>query len=74
MIETYSYLTDHSCVDKKKQSTQKKYILKREIKLENYKNCQEANKLENEIYNLEINFDDVIKQKIKMRSKLTPNS
>ena len=49
-------------------------MLKREIKLGNYKNCQEANKLGNEIYNLEINFDNVIKQKIKMRSKPTPNS
>ena len=33
----------------KKQKTQKKWVIKRKLKFENYKNCLEATKLENKL-------------------------
>ena len=39
----------------KKQKAEKKCVIKRKLKFENYKNCLEAIQLENEINNLENN-------------------
>ena len=52
--KTYSYLIDDGSEDKKSKGT-KKCVIKRQIKLENYKNCLEAYQLDNEINYLEKN-------------------
>ena len=43
-----SYLADNSNENKKAKGT-KVYLIKRKLKIEDYKNCLEANGLENEI-------------------------
>ena len=48
IAKTYSYLIDDGSEDKKANNT-KKCIIKRKLKFENYKNCLEATKLDNEI-------------------------
>ena len=61
--KTCSYLIDDSSEDKKAKCT-KKCVIKRKLKLENYKNCLEVTQLENKI-----NYREKIKlkkiQKIK---------
>ena len=44
----YSYLADDRSEDKKAKGT-KKYLIKRKLKFENYKNCLEATQLQNKI-------------------------
>ena len=39
--KTYTYLIDHSSADKKTKSTEK-WVIKRKLKFEDYKNCFEA--------------------------------
>ena len=51
-IMTYSYLIDDDSEDKKAKGT-KKCVIKRKLKIENYKNCIEAAQLENKINHLE---------------------
>ena len=51
--KTYSYLTDDGSEDKKSK-IQKKCVIKRKSKFENYKNCLEATQLENEVSHLKI--------------------
>ena len=46
--KTYSYLIDDGSRDTKAKVT-KKYVIKRKLKFENYKNCFEAIQLENKI-------------------------
>ena len=46
--KTYSYLTDASSEDKRAKDT-KKCVIKRTLKLENYKNCSVATQLENKV-------------------------
>ena len=64
--KTCSYLIDDSSEDKKAKCT-KKCVIKRKLKLENYKNCLEVTQLENKI-----NYREKIKlkkiQKIKKNS------
>ena len=48
----YSFLIDDSSEDKKAKD-RKKCVIKRKLKLENYKNCLEASQLENEINYIE---------------------
>ena len=43
----------------KKQKAQKKCVIKRKLKFENYKNCLEAAQTENELNHLEKNKTDV---------------
>ena len=43
----------------KKQKTQKKCVIKRKTKFENYKNCLESTQLENKINHLENNKTDI---------------
>ena len=43
-VGAYSYLIDDSSENKKANCT-KKYVIKRKLKLENYKNCLEATQL-----------------------------
>ena len=64
--KTYSYLIDKGSGDKKAKDT-KKCVIKRKLKFENYKNCLEANQLENKINYLEKNKTDIdsIKEIIK---------
>ena len=50
--KTDSYLIDDDSEDKKSKGT-KKFVLKRKIKFENYKNCLEETLLENKISYLE---------------------
>ena len=52
--KTYSYLIDDSSEDKKAKGT-KKCVIKQKIKFENYKNCLEANQIENKTNDLEKN-------------------
>ena len=42
--DIYSYLIDDGSEDKKAKGT-KKYVIKRKLKLENYKNCLETTQL-----------------------------
>ena len=48
-VDMYSYLIDDDSEDKKAKDT-KTCVIKRKLKLENYKNCFEATQLENKIY------------------------
>ena len=50
--KAYSYLIDDGSEDKKAKST-KKCVAKRKLKFEYYKNCLEANQLDNKINYLE---------------------
>ena len=50
--KTYSYLEDNNDEDKKAKNT-KKYVIKRKLKFEDYKNCLEAAQTENKINHLE---------------------
>ena len=55
------YLTDHDCENKKEKGT-KKCLIKSKLKFKNYKNCLEANQLENKRNHLEqnkLNVDNV---------------
>ena len=44
MTKIYSYLTDDGSGDKKAKET-KKYVIKRILKFDNYKNCLQDNKI-----------------------------
>ena len=57
IAKTYSY----SSADKKAKGT-KKYVIKRKLKFENYKNCLEAIQLENRIKHPEQNDVDSLKK------------
>ena len=46
--KTYSYFIDHGSEDKKAKGA-KKCVIKRKLKIENYKNCLKAYQLENEV-------------------------
>ena len=48
-VDMYSYLIDDDGEDKKAKDT-KTCVIKKKLKLENYKNCFEATQLENKIY------------------------
>ena len=50
--KTYSYLIDDGSEDKKAKN-RKKYVIKRKLRIENYKICLEATQLENKINHLE---------------------
>ena len=52
--KTYSYLIDDGSEDKKAKN-RKKYVIKRKLRIENYKICLEATQLENKINHLEKN-------------------
>ena len=52
--KTYCYLIDNDSEDKKAKVT-KKCVIKRKLKIEDYKNCLEATQLENKINHLERN-------------------
>ena len=52
--KTYNYLKDNNDEDKKAKGT-KKCVIKRKRKLEDYKSCLEATKIENKINHLEQN-------------------
>ena len=53
--KTYIYLIDDGSEDKKKQKVQKKCVIKRKVKFENYKNRLEATQVENKKNYLETN-------------------
>ena len=50
--KTYNYLLDDGSENKKAKGT-KKYVIKRKLKFEYYKNCLEATQIENKINFLE---------------------
>ena len=52
--KTYNYLIDDNIEGKKTKDT-KKCVIKRELKLEDYRNCLEVTQLENKINHLEKN-------------------
>ena len=56
--KTYSYLIDDGSEDKKAKGT-KKCVIKGKLKSEDYKNCLEANQLENKINHQEKNKIDI---------------
>ena len=61
--KTYSYLIDHGKEDKRAKGT-KTCVIKGRLKFKNYKNCFEANELDNKINYLEkyeINVDSLKK-------------
>ena len=64
--KTYNYLLDDGSENKKAKGT-KKYVIKRKLKFEYYKNCLEATQIENKINYLEKNNIDIdsIKEFIK---------
>ena len=64
--KTYSYLICDGREDKKAKYT-KKFVIKRKIKFENYKNCLEVTQLENRISYLDKNKIDI--DSIKMYKK-----
>ena len=53
-VKVYSYLIDDSSVDKKAKGT-RKCIIKRKLKLDNFKNYLEATQIDNKIKYLEKN-------------------
>ena len=56
--QTYRYITDNNNESKKARGT-KKYIVKRKLKFENYKNCLQGSQLENKIIHLNTSNIDV---------------
>ena len=70
--KTYSYLIDDGSEDKKAKGT-KKCVIKRKLKLENYKSCLEAAQLDNKINYLEKNKIDIgsIKEFIKNNKSIS---
>ena len=52
--KTCSYLIDDNSSKDKKAKGTKKWVIKRKIKFENYKNCFETTQFENKIKDLEI--------------------
>ena len=59
--KSYIYLKDYDKKDKK-QKAQKKYVIERKLKFENYKNSLKATQLDNKINYLEkneINIDNL---------------
>ena len=52
--KTYSYLIDDGSEDKKAKN-RKKCVIKRKLRIENYKICLEATQLKNKINHLEKN-------------------
>ena len=50
--KTYGYLKGNNDEDKKAKGT-KKFVIKRKLKFEDYKNCLEAAQVENKINHLE---------------------
>ena len=70
--KTYSYLIDDGSEDKKAKGT-KKCVIKRKLKLENYKSCLEATQLDNKINYLEKNKIDIdsIKEFIKNNKSIS---
>ena len=54
IVKTYSYLIDDNSEDKNGKGT-KRFVIKRKLKFENYKNCLEATQLESKINYLEKN-------------------
>ena len=66
--KTYSYLKDNDDEDKKAKS-KKKCLIKRRLKLQDYKNCLEAVQIEKKIkYLEEKNFMWKVLKKIKKNS------
>ena len=64
--KTYRYLVDDGSEDKKAKGT-KKCVIKRQLEFNNYKNCLDANQINNKIKYLEknkINIDS-LKKNIK---------
>ena len=55
--KTYGYFTDDG--SEKKAKATKKFIIKKKLKFEGYKNCLEATQLENKINHLEKNKIDI---------------
>ena len=72
--KSYSYLIDDVSEHKKAKGT-KTCIIKREVKVENYKKCLDATQLENQINDLEKNKIDIysIKENYKEFIKKTTN-
>ena len=69
--KAYIFLTDDSNEDKKAKGT-KNCVTKRKFKFENYKNCLEANQLDNKINYLEknnINLDSLKKDHKELMKK-----
>ena len=61
--KTYRYLVDDGSEDKKAKGT-KKCVIKRQLEFNNYKNCLDANQINNKIKYLEknkINIDSLKK-------------
>ena len=57
--KTYSYLIDDGSENKKAKRHKKKCVIKRRLKIENYKNFLEATQFDNKIKYLEKNKIDI---------------
>ena len=66
-VKTYSFSIDDGSEDKKTKDT-KKRVIKRKLKLENYKTCLEATQLENKIHHLGKNKTDIDSSKKIMKN------
>ena len=82
--KTYSYLKDNNDEDKKAKDT-KKYVIKRKLTFQDYKNCLEAAQIERKINNLrkkKIDVDSLKKDqkeilkntKLILKTQQRPNS
>ena len=69
---TYSYLKDNNCQDKKVKGT-KKCVIKRKLKVEDYKNCLETVQIENKINHLEKNKIDLYNRKVYKKEFIKDN-
>ena len=58
IAKTYSYLIDDNNEDKTGKGT-KKFVIKRKLKFENYKNCLEATQPKNKVSYIEKNKTDI---------------
>ena len=69
--KSYSYLIDVDSEDKNAKGT-KMCVIKRRLKIENYKNCLEATQLENKISYLEKN--EINKDSLKKKKRIHKNN
>ena len=71
--KTYSYLKNNNNEDKKVKGIKKKCLIKRKLKFQDYKNCLEAARIENKIYQLEKNKSDVDSLKLYQKEFIKNN-
>ena len=72
IAKTYSYLIDDNNEDKTGKGT-KKFVIKRKLKFENYKNCLEATQPKNKVSYIEKNKTDTDSMKTNHKELIKNN-